>query len=94
MGPNSPSKPHRIGSRWSFPSPLVDHRKKRGCPALTGQPLWLFAMRNGSLIALAVALALALALLAQQLLQVLAQLLIGNAAVAGVGRAVVLLLVL
>lgn len=92
MGPNSPSKPHRIGSRWSFPSPLVDHRKKRGCPALTGQPLWLFAMRNGSLVALAVALTLAL--LAEQFLQVLAQLIFGNAAVAGVGRAIVLLLVL
>ena len=57
-----------------------------------GQPLWLRYMRYGSLETLTVALALAL--LAQQLLQILAQLLVGNTAVAGVGRAVVLLLVL
>ena len=50
------------------------------------QPLWLRYVRNGSLVALA--------LLAQQLLQILAQLLVGDTAVAGVGRAVVLLLAL
>ena len=49
-------------------------------------------MRYDSLETLTVALTLAL--LAQQLLQILAQLLVGNTAVAGVGRAVVLLLVL
>lgn len=57
-----------------------------------GQPLWLRHVRNGSLVTLAVALTLAL--LAQQLLQVPAQLLVGNTAVAGVGRTVVLLVVL
>ena len=51
-------------------------------------------MRNGWLVALAVTLTLALALLTEQLLQVLAQLIFGNATVAGVGRAIVLLLVL
>ena len=57
-----------------------------------GQPLWLRYVQYGPLETLAVALALAL--LAQQLLQILAQLLVGNTAVAGVRRAVVLLLVL
>ena len=48
----------------------------------------------GDVIGILVFAPLTLALLAQQLLQVLAQLLVGNTAVAGVGRTVVLLLVL
>ena len=75
-----------------FPPSPRDHREKRGCPALAEQPLWLRHVRNGSLETLTVALTLTL--LAQQLLQVLAQLFVGNTAVAGVGRAVILLLVL
>lgn len=109
MAPNNPFEPHRIGSGRTgvnraikpcpshfymirFPLSPTDHREKRGCPALAEQPLWLRYVRYSSLETLAVALTLAL--LAKQLLQILAQLLVGNTAVAGIGRAIVLLLVL
>ena len=66
--------------------------RKKGLPRVDGTAPLASICAKSSLVTLTVALTLAL--LAEQLLQVLAQLLVGNTAVAGVGRTVVLLLVL